>query len=67
VANQMPTASYSLKDEHIRALQQLGKQAGRRGASEALREILDGNAETLAELRAELEPAQTQQADGEAA
>jgi hypothetical protein len=55
VANQMPTASYSLRDEHIRALQQLGKQAGRRGASEALREILDGNTETFAALRAELE------------
>jgi hypothetical protein len=61
VTNQIPTASYRLKEEHIRALQQLGKQAGRRGASEALREILDGNADTLAALRAEL--GQTQQSE----
>jgi hypothetical protein len=41
MAKRLVTQAYSLTEEHIDALRLLGEQDGRRGASEALRAVLD--------------------------
>jgi hypothetical protein len=55
VPNQLPTQAFTLRPEQIAALQQLGKQDGRRSASQALREILDRDPEVRALIDAERE------------
>jgi hypothetical protein len=51
VAERLETHAYSIAKAHHAALSLLGEQDGRRGASEVLREIFEGNADTLAAFR----------------
>jgi Fe2+ or Zn2+ uptake regulation protein len=57
VAKRLVTQAYSLTEEQIEALRTLGEQDGRRGASEALREILDRDPEVSKIIHAQTEAA----------